>query len=725
MRFRRLLICLPLLATLTAPALARAADAELIVRRDPGLTAAERAELRAGAGVELERKLVARNTDLVSVPAAEAGDALAELRADPGVRWAMRNGTIAADAAVPGADTYWPYLWGLHNTGQTLSVGGTPYPGTPDADMDIPEAWERSTGAGVTVAVVDSGVQLDHADLAGKLDDRGWDFIHDDADPTDEKGHGTHVTGTIVARNGNGGSTGTAPDARVLPLQALGSDGTGTWAAAIDAFAMAGELGIPIVNASLGGEGADPGITDVVDDYPDTLYVVSAGNKTLNLESASYYPCEAAAANVLCVGASDQNDRRGDFSNYGSSAVDVFAPGVNVLSTYLNNGYVWMNGTSMASPNTAAVAALLESRDPDLTPAQIKQAIIDSADRPAELAGLSVSGGRVNARAALDLLFPPALTDTDGDGIKDDIDNCPGVANAGQADADGDGSGDACDATPRGQDGDGDGTGALDDNCPDAYNPGQADADGDGIGDACDPTPRGDDADADGVARLDDNCPDIANPDQSDLDWDGSGDACDADDDNDGVPDTADGCPATPHATADGCPAPPSDRDGDGTIDVGDACPDTPGPAWSLGCPEPVADPDADLDGIPDSRDACPDRSGPAEFGGCPVPSGPAPPAAPPPPATPAAPVPAQVLSIRTSARRGVLTVRVRTSRAAAVRVSAQRKVCKRGRCSFKPVRTVSASRAGTAKLRLAPGRYRLAVSAGGAVRHKTVTVRR
>jgi subtilisin family serine protease len=195
---RRLAALLVLAAPLMAPPAASATD--LIVRRDPGLSAAERAGVRADAGVDFDHRLRLPDTEVVSVPAADAAEALSALRADPDVRWAQRDDGVKAQAAT-GADPYWGELWGLNNAGQTiLNVAGTV-----DADMDVPEAWNLATGAGVTVGVVDTGVDAGHEDLSGALatnggemgagretngvdddgdglvdDWRGWDFIYGD-----------------------------------------------------------------------------------------------------------------------------------------------------------------------------------------------------------------------------------------------------------------------------------------------------------------------------------------------------------------------------------------------------------------------------------------------------------------------------------------------------------------------------------------------------------------
>ncbi|MEM9547930.1 MAG: thrombospondin type 3 repeat-containing protein [Bacteroidota bacterium] len=183
--------------------------------------------------------------------------------------------------------------------------------------------------------------------------------------------------------------------------------------------------------------------------------------------------------------------------------------------------------------------------------------------------------------------------DTDGDGINNDDDNCPNVSNPDQADADGDGIGDACDST-NDNDTDGDGINNDDDNCPNVSNPDQADSDGDGIGDACDST-NDNDTDGDGVNNDDDNCPNVSNPDQADADGDGIGDACDStnnnDSDGDGINNAQDNCPnvSNPDQT---------DSDGDG---IGDACDDT-------------NNNDTDGDGIDDAEDNCPTIPNPGQI---------------------------------------------------------------------------------------------------------------
>ena len=161
-------------------------------------------------------------------------------------------------------------------------------------------AWQRSEGLGVTVAVVDTGINADHEDLTGQLastkaelegvpgidDDRngyvddvqGWDFIGRDNVAQDGSGHGTHVAGTLAAAGGNGlGVVGVAPRAKVLPLRVLGDDGKGTMSAVASAFDYAGDLGVRVVNASVGGA-YSAAVRTAIAAHPDTLYVVAAGN---------------------------------------------------------------------------------------------------------------------------------------------------------------------------------------------------------------------------------------------------------------------------------------------------------------------------------------------------------------------------------------------------------------------------------------------------------------
>ena len=410
---------------------------EIIVTRVGGLTAGERAGLRADAGARHVRSMRLTNTEVVRVPAGRLVEALAELNASPDVVYAEPDVPVLAQSA----DAGWTSLWGLHNIGQT--VGGAP--GIFDADIDAPEAWTRSLGAGQTVAVVDTGSEFGHQDLAGQFatnpgesgagketngvdddanglvdDYRGWDFVDNDNDPSDGHYHGTHVAGTIAAAKDNMvGIAGVAPSAKVLTLRVLGDNGIGSFSHVAEAFDLAGELGIRVVNASLGGSMASSQVMhDVVQAHPQTLYVTAAGNDGTDNDLAPVFPCALPDANVICVGATDASDAPASFSNYGSVSVDLSAPGVNIASAKYSPGcptscYAFVDGTSMAAPHVAGVLALMRAADPALTAADLRSRLLATVDVRAGLAGTTVTGGRLNANAAVIAASP--VTDPEPD----------------------------------------------------------------------------------------------------------------------------------------------------------------------------------------------------------------------------------------------------------------------------------------------------------------------
>jgi thermitase len=434
---------LALLASLPSTSLAQPAE-RIIVKREAGLGAAERADLRADVGAHLVDVLRLPETEVVVVPGEEADDALAELNADPDVVYAEPDRVRTAFAAPN--DQLWTLMWGLANSGQG------PFEGTPGADIRALDAWPYGQGAGQTVGVVDSGVDLGHADLAGQIAAGGRNFVPGAAsgDVSDLLGHGTHVSGIIAARANNSiGVVGVAPEAKVLPLRAFDSRGRALDSWLAQAFDYAGDLGLRVVNASLGGEAVDAGQTlrNAIAEHPNTLYVTAAGNDGRDARLVS--PCNVPQPNVLCVGATDYNDRRAQFSNYGATSVDLFAPGVDISSTWPSNSYVFRDGTSMAAPHVSGEAALLLGARPSLAAQQVKDLIMASVDSRPALSGLAVTGGRANAGVAARML---AGTDPTRSGLAS-VDNATPAAPVGPAapggpDFDRDGREDASDACP-------------------------------------------------------------------------------------------------------------------------------------------------------------------------------------------------------------------------------------------------------------------------------------
>jgi subtilisin family serine protease len=315
-------------------------------------------------------------------------------------------------------------LWGLHNTGQ--------FGGTADADIDAPEAWDLTTGsADVVIGVIDTGVDLAHPELVdnlwtnpgetpgdgidndnnGFIDDvYGWNFVNDDNDPMDGHNHGTHVSGTIggVGNDGNG-MTGVSWDVSIMALKFLDDSGSGSTEdaiAAIDyAAMMKRDYGVNVVatNNSWGGGGYSTALLDAIENAgrEGILFVAAASNEGLDNDVYANYPSSYDSQYILSVAATDRNDQLADFSNYGVTTVDIGAPGVSIYSSISGGGYAWFEGTSMAAPHAAGVAALLAAHEPGATVGEIRQAIINSVDPIAALDGYTVTGGRLNAFGAL------------------------------------------------------------------------------------------------------------------------------------------------------------------------------------------------------------------------------------------------------------------------------------------------------------------------------------
>ena len=309
-------------------------------------------------------------------------------------------------AAAPD-DPYLRSMWGLKGTG-----GG----------IDAARAWSLVGGRGTTVAVVDSGIDLEHPDLEanvwrnpgesgqwrelnhvdddgnGLVDDwRGWDWVEDDNRPSDENGHGTHVAGTIAARGNNRrGIAGVAWQGTVLPLRVLDDDATGSVSDLISAYRYADEKGIAVVNASVNESSFSRAERDAIAAAEDTLFVVAAGNEATNVDWAPSYPCDYELANVVCVAAVGRSGKLAEFSNYGARSVDLAAPGTGIVSTWPGGEWRSRSGTSMAAPHVSGVAALVSALR-RRSGASLRQALVDGAVPAPRLDGAAVAAGSLNA----------------------------------------------------------------------------------------------------------------------------------------------------------------------------------------------------------------------------------------------------------------------------------------------------------------------------------------
>jgi subtilisin family serine protease len=386
---------------------------EVIVARNAGMTAAEQATLRAQAGVSYVRPGPLPNTEVDQAPAGRLTAAVAALESNAQVQYAEPNGEVQA-TSTPN-DPYFGVQWGLSNTGQTITANHVSLSGTAGDDIGATSAWTRSTGAGVTVGVVDTGVDSTAPDLAGQIV-AGASFSGgaQGTSTQDQSGHGTHVSGIIAALQNNGiGVSGVAPEAKVMPLQALNANGSGNFVDVANAFNYAGQHNIRIVNASLGARTTSQTLEQAIQDNPNTLFVVAAGNTSTDDDNPAtpFYPCGLSEDNVICVGATNQSDQPASFTNRGATSVDLFAPGTNIVSTWMSDAsgqpqYAYASGTSMAAPMVTGTLALMLAENPSLTPAQLKADLLATVTPEPQLAGLSVTGGELNAGAAVAAAAP-------------------------------------------------------------------------------------------------------------------------------------------------------------------------------------------------------------------------------------------------------------------------------------------------------------------------------
>jgi thermitase len=383
---------------------------QILVKFRPGASANAKADAHRVSGGAALREIARTGVQLVAVPAGNETSAIARYQRNPNVLYAERNFirsiprpiTHAPGTDVVPGDFYFREQWALHNTGQQFFciIPTLPnfcfYVGTPNADIDAPEAWAISTGTAVRVAVIDTGIDYTHPDLTANYAG-GADFVNGDADPMDDHGHGTHVSGTIAAALNNPtgdpaeeeGVVGVAPHARILSYKVCDATGNCNDFAIEQAIAQAITDGAKVINMSLGGPDFSQSSYDAVQDAWNAGLVIVAGagnDGTTN----QFYP--AAYDNVISVAAFDEDHRRPTFSTYGSW-VDISAPGNVILSTYPMSAcggattvpgdtgcYNWLTGTSMATPHVAGAAALVWSRGDVTSNQQVVAILLDSAD---------------------------------------------------------------------------------------------------------------------------------------------------------------------------------------------------------------------------------------------------------------------------------------------------------------------------------------------------------
>jgi serine protease len=468
------------------------APGELIVKFKPGMSGLARVAVIAGEGAQPARDLLTPRYSLVKVPEGREDEFLTRLAENPHVELVERN-AIAQAAFIPD-DQYYYRQWDM-------------------PQVQMPAAWDVADGSGVTVAVIDTGVAYEDysiyaqaPDLEGTCFRPGYDFVKEnhDSHANDDYGHGTHVAGTIAQTTDNGvGVAGVAPGACIMPIKVLDSSGSGTQADVSDGIRWATDHDANVINLSM--EGGHLSVLEDAIDYAissGVVVVAAAGNGGTNR-----IQCPACYPSVIAVGATDYNKNRSYYSNYGCSAqggcLDIVAPGGDTRVDHNGDGYpdgilqqtfnftcdprapndytafvyCLLQGTSMATPHVAGVAALLLSANPALSVVETTNCLTSTAlDRGAPGWDEEYGYGFLQARAALDscaALIPtptatptqtptstptptpvptdtptptstPTITptptnsptptatpntDTDSDSILDHLDNCPLIAN--------------------------------------------------------------------------------------------------------------------------------------------------------------------------------------------------------------------------------------------------------------------------------------------------------
>jgi thermitase len=373
-------LCCGLLVLALAPA-ARAAQVDsdtVIVQYASGASSSARAAAGRAAGLGARVGSIRGFGAQVVQVSGDPKAAAARLNRSSAVLYAEPNVILHA-TATPN-DTRFGELWGLNNTGQSG--------GRADADIDAPEGWDAGgvggfpSSGGVTVGIVDTGIDQTHPDLAGRtVLCAGTTLISSTVSTangcTDDNDHGSHVSGTIAAIANNGiGVAGVAFDARLAHCKALfGPLGMGSTAGVANCITYLSSNGVRIISMSLGG-GASTTLQNAVRNASSngTLLIAAAGNDgdaTLN------YP--AAYSEVVSVAATDNKDHRASFSN-ANSDVEIAGPGVDVESTYAGGLYMSLSGTSMATPHVAGVAAVIADLNPTANAATLRSKLDAAVD---------------------------------------------------------------------------------------------------------------------------------------------------------------------------------------------------------------------------------------------------------------------------------------------------------------------------------------------------------
>jgi subtilisin family serine protease/subtilase family serine protease len=357
----------------------------------------------------------------------------------PAVAYAEPNYIVGA--FTDPTDPLTPQLWGLRNVGQAVNGG---LAGRPGADIHAAQAWDVSLGSTAhVVAVIDTGIDYTHPDLAGNVwsapasfavtiggvsivcpaGSHGFNVIALSCDPMDDNHHGTHIAGTIGAAGDGVGVVGVNWIAQLMGVKFLNSAGSGSVADAINAldfvmqarqaFSATGGADVRVLSNSWGGRSFSQALRDEIaaTSDADMLFVAAAGNDGFSNDILPNYPASYDVESIVAVAATTNTDGRAYFSNYGATSVDLGAPGVDILSTTIGNTYSFSSGTSMATPHVSGAAALVLSRC-ILDTQALKSTLLSTVEPTAALASLTVTGGRLDVNSAIRACIAPPAAPT-------------------------------------------------------------------------------------------------------------------------------------------------------------------------------------------------------------------------------------------------------------------------------------------------------------------------
>ena len=369
----------------TGPVSDFSSSQRILVKFRPGTGLPEATQIHRQLGGQVRETISDIGVQVVTVPKGQANEKVKAYRAN--VRVAYAEPDFVAKAVGSPDDPLFGYQWGL-------------------SKVEAPQAWDVTTGSSsIKIAILDTGVDPNHPDLAGKIVSN-INFSGSNT-TNDVYGHGTHVAGIAAAITNNGiGVAGLGYSSSIMNVKVLGDDGVGYWSWVAQGIIWAADHGAQIINLSLGGSDTSSTLEDAIN-YAwnkGVVVITAAGN---NGNSSPFYP--AYYPNCLAVAATDANDAKASWSNYGDW-VDVAAPGVSVYSTMTNGGYWYMSGTSMASPHVAGLAALVFTTVSDTNGDgklndEVRSRIESTCD---DIGVTGIGHGRIDAaRAVSSALVPP------------------------------------------------------------------------------------------------------------------------------------------------------------------------------------------------------------------------------------------------------------------------------------------------------------------------------